>query len=167
MVCATNEGVKPTELATERLFLRRFRAADCVPFARLNADPEVMRFFTPCVEITWRLAREAWGRGYASEGAREALRHAFQVLKLAEIVSFTVPAKQPSLRVMERLGMRREPAEDFDHPRVPEGHPLRRHVLYRLPRAAWAGCEKRVSEIETSGLDRLPDSTNFLPTSRD
>lgn len=88
--------------------------------------------FTPCVEIAWRLAAEYWGQGYATEGARAAVWHAFEELGLKELVSFTVPANVRSRRVMEKLGMTRSAAEDFDHPDIPEGHPLRRHVLYRL-----------------------------------
>ncbi|HEY1986037.1 MAG TPA: GNAT family N-acetyltransferase [Terracidiphilus sp.] len=90
--------------------------------------------FTPCVEIGWRLDASHWGQGLATEGARAVVRHGFEVLRLAEIVSFTVPANVRSLRVMEKLGMRRDPLEDFDHPMLPEAHPLRRHVLYRLQR---------------------------------
>jgi ribosomal-protein-alanine N-acetyltransferase len=88
--------------------------------------------FTPAVEIGWRLAAAHWGHGYATEGARAALRHAFGPLGLREVISMTVQANERSWRVMERLGMTRTPADDFDHPRLPEGHPLRRHVLYRL-----------------------------------
>jgi len=173
------------ELRTERLLLRRWRAADREPFAALNADPRVMEHFpallsreqsderverieahfqqhgycqwaveipgvtpfagfiglsvpqfeahfTPCVEIGWRLAADCWGRGYATEGARAALPFGFEELALAEIVSFTVPANVRSRRVMEKLGMTHDPADDFDHPLLPAGHPLRRHVLYRL-----------------------------------
>ena len=87
--------------------------------------------FTPAVEIAWRLARAYWGRGYASEAARAALNHGFGELGLEQIVAVTVPANRRSRRVMERLGMARDPADDFDHPNVPEG-PLRRHVLYRM-----------------------------------
>lgn len=94
--------------------------------------PSFQAHFMPGVEIGWRLARGCWRRGYATEGARAALDFGFGTLKLAEIVSFTVVANQPSRRVMERLGMRHDPAGDFDHPNVPEGHPMRRHVLYRL-----------------------------------
>ena len=90
--------------------------------------------FTPCVEIGWRLAAEYWGRGYATEGARTVLAFGFEQLRLAEIVSFTVPGNLRSRRVMEQLGMTRNPADDFDHPALPAGHPLRRHVLYRLAR---------------------------------
>ena len=88
--------------------------------------------FTPAVEVGWRLALEAWGRGYATEGARAALEYGFGALGLREIVSMTVPSNARSWRVMERLGMKRAHGEDFDHPRLPEGHPLRRHILYRV-----------------------------------
>ncbi|MCA9661079.1 MAG: GNAT family N-acetyltransferase [Myxococcales bacterium] len=97
--------------------------------------------FTPCVEIGWRLARAHWGRGYATEGARAALAYGFGALALAEIVSFTTPRNLRSIAVMERLGMVRDPAEDFDHPRLPAAHPLARHVLYRLSRARWAATQ--------------------------
>jgi RimJ/RimL family protein N-acetyltransferase len=98
------------------------------------AVPNFETAFTPCVEIGWRLAVEHWGHGYATEGAQALMHHAFATLMLSEVVSFTVPANLRSRRVMEKLGMTRNPAEDFDHPRIPEGHPLRRHVLYRLSR---------------------------------
>jgi ribosomal-protein-alanine N-acetyltransferase len=90
--------------------------------------------FTPAVEIGWRLARAYWGRGYAFEAAKAALDDGFGRLGLAEIVAYTVPANRRSWRLMERLGMHRDPSEDFDHPACPTGHPLRRHVLYRLRR---------------------------------
>ena len=175
----------PPELRTERLLLRRWRAEDRGPFARLNADPRVAEFlpgslsreesgavadrieshfqkhrfglwaveipavaplvgfiglavprfeahFTPCVEIGWRLDADHWGRGYATEGARAALEFGFHSLQLEEIVSFTVPMNLRSRRVMEKIGMTHSPEEDFDHPLLPEGHPLRRHVLYRI-----------------------------------
>ena len=178
------EGPGPT-LRTERLALRRWTEADRAPFARMNADPEVMRFFvrplepaesdtfvdriearfeingfglwaverredsvflgftglaaqtfeapfTPCVEVGWRLAREAWGHGYATEAARAARAFGFGTAGLEEIVSFTTPLNVPSIRVMERLDMHRDPADDFDYPSIAGGHPLRRHVLYRL-----------------------------------
>ena len=176
-----------TTLRTPRLVLRHWRDSDREPFAALNADPEVRRFFpstldraasdaeadrhaervdrrgwglwavevvggppfigfvglnealfeapfNPSVEIGWRLARDAWGRGYAPEGAAVVVDHAFDVLGLDEIVSFTAVPNAPSRRVMEKIGMTHDPADDFDHPNVPEGHPLRRHVLYRLLR---------------------------------
>jgi RimJ/RimL family protein N-acetyltransferase len=88
--------------------------------------------FTPCVEIGWRLAAPHWGYGYATEGARAALAFAFETLGLAEIVSFTAAVNLRSRRVMEKLGMTHDPSDDFDHPLLPEGHWLRRHVLYRI-----------------------------------
>ncbi len=177
------------EIATQRLWLRRWRQEDRAPFAAMNADPAVMehfpsclsraesdaladriqdhfstrgygpwavevpqraRFigfiglfvpefeapFTPCVEIGWRLARSWWGQGLATEGAQAALAYGFEQLGLAEIVSFTVPRNSRSRAVMEKLGM--QYSEDFDHPRMDRQHPLCRHVLYRLARAAWA-----------------------------
>ncbi len=175
------------ELRTERLALRQWRPADRAPFAALNADPEVMRYFPailtreasdalvdlveehieregwglwalevrvtgvfagftglarprfdahfmPAVEVGWRLARAAWGHGYATEAARAAVAFGFDALELSEIVSFTAAGNRRSRAVMERLGMTHDPADDFDHPALPEGHPLRRHVLYRLTR---------------------------------
>ena len=88
--------------------------------------------FTPCVEIGWRLAFDHWRQGYATEAARLALAHGFGPLALPAVVSFTAVANRRSRAVMERLGMTRDPAEDFDMPTLPAGHPLRRHVLYRL-----------------------------------
>jgi RimJ/RimL family protein N-acetyltransferase len=102
------------------------------------ARPSFEEHFTPAVEVGWRLARGHWGRGYATEAARAAVAFGFEELALDEIVSFTSPFNEPSWRVMERLGMTHDPADDFEHPRVPAGHPLRAHVLYRLPRTAWA-----------------------------
>lgn len=109
-----------------------------VPFAGFVglSVPRFAAHFTPCVEVGWRLAAEHWGRGYAPEAARAALAHGFGALELREIVSFTAPANANSRRVMAKLGMRRDPADDFDHPSLPAGHPLRRHVLYRLARPA-------------------------------
>jgi len=98
------------------------------------ALPGFTAHFTPCVEIGWRLAREYWGRGYATEAARAAVEDGFGRLALPEIVSFTVPHNQRSRAVMERIGMIRDPMDDFDHPSLAEGNPLRRHVLYRLSR---------------------------------
>ena len=101
--------------------------------------------FTPAVEIGWRIAPEYWGQGYATEAARLALEDGFGRLGLKEIVAFTVPANRRSWRVMERLGMGRVERDDFDHPRVPDGHVLKRHVLYRLRREVWS-----------ARLDRMP-----------
>ena len=111
--------------------------ADFIGFVGLNI-PKFEAHFTPCVEIGWRLAYEHWGRGYATEAARAALDFAFDRLQFDEIVSYTVPANDRSRRVMERLGMTRLPAEDFGHPNLAEGDPLRRHVLYRMSRSTRA-----------------------------
>jgi RimJ/RimL family protein N-acetyltransferase len=177
-----------TQLRTDRLLLRRWGADDRAPFAAVNADAEVMRWFpatlsrresdeladrieaaferdgwglwaleqratgrflgftglarpgfdahfTPAVEIGWRLARDAWGRGYATEAARAAAAFAFDALELDALVSFTTEGNARSRAVMRRLGMRHDPAEDFDHPGLPAGHALCRHVLYRLSAA--------------------------------
>lgn len=94
--------------------------------------PAFEAHFTPCVEIGWRLAAEHWGQGLATEGAREVVRYAFEDLELRELVAFTVPANVRSQRVMEKLGMTHDPRDDFDHPGQPEGHALRRHLLYRI-----------------------------------
>ena len=178
-------------IETDRLVLRRWREEDREPFAALNADPEVMRYFvrpltreesdrlvdriearfeadgigqwaverredgrflgftglapasfeasfTPTIEVGWRFARSAWGHGYATEAGRAALHYGFQVRGLEAILSWTSVLNLPSIAVMERLGMHHDPADDFDHPLVPEGHPLRRHALYRLDREDWA-----------------------------
>jgi RimJ/RimL family protein N-acetyltransferase len=98
--------------------------------------------FTPAVEVGWRLAREHWGKGYATEAARAALMHGFDELALTEIVSFTTVANDRSRRVMERLGLTRNPADDFQHPRLAPDDPTRPHVLYRISRAAWDGTER-------------------------
>ena len=101
------------------------------------AVPKFFAAFTPCVEIDWRLSADHWGKGLATEGAREIVRFAFTTLGLDSLVSFTVPGNQRSRRVMEKIGMMHNPAEDFDHPVLSPGHPLRRHVLYRRSRADW------------------------------
>jgi RimJ/RimL family protein N-acetyltransferase len=97
--------------------------------------PRFEAHFTPCVEVGWRLAAEYWNRGYATEGARAALEFGFASLQLQEIVSTTAVGNLRSRRVMEKIGMACSPNDDFDHPLVVEGHPLRRHVLYRLRRS--------------------------------
>ena len=182
---------RPPRLSTARLLLRRWADADRGPFAALNADPEVMRYFrgpldraasdafidriessfdelgyglwavelrssgefigftglarqtfaahfTPAVEVGWRLARSAWGHGYASEAARRAIANGFDDFGLAEIVSFTYVNNVRSRAVMERIGMTRDPADDFEHPRLPADSRLRPHVLYRLRRGGGA-----------------------------
>jgi len=90
--------------------------------------------FMDAVEIGWRLIPAWWNRGLATEGARAVLRHAFADLGLEEVVAFTVPANEPSRRVMEKIGMTHDASRDFDHPRISEDHPLRRHLLYRIGR---------------------------------
>ena len=93
--------------------------------------------FMPAVGIGWRLARTAWGSGYATEGARAAVAHAFGPLGMTSLVSFTAEWNRPSRRVMEKLGMTCDPRDNFLDPRVPAGHKLAPHVLYRLDRERW------------------------------
>jgi RimJ/RimL family protein N-acetyltransferase len=103
------------------------------------AVPTFTAHFTPCMEVLWRLKRVAWGHGYASEAASASLSFAFEQLAAPQVVAFTVPANLRSRRVMQRLGMRHDAGGDFAHPRLAPGHPLRRHVLYRLSADAWCG----------------------------
>jgi 3-dehydroquinate dehydratase/shikimate dehydrogenase len=91
----------------------------------------------PAVEIGWRLAFDHWGKGYATEGALAALKFGYETLNLEEILSFTTEKNQRSRHVMEKIGMDHYPEHDFDHPKILEGHPLRRHVLYRLAKSKW------------------------------
>jgi RimJ/RimL family protein N-acetyltransferase len=105
--------------------------ASCIGFVGLSpVDLNVP--FAPAVEIGWRLAHRFWGRGLATEAASRALAFGFERCDLAEIVSFTAECNTRSRRVMERLGMHRDPREDFEHPLLAPGDPLRCHVLYRL-----------------------------------
>lgn len=182
----TDKETSPRTPHAERVVLRAWREEDLVPFAALNADPEVMRWlggpqprersdeladrirremdvfglwaaevpgvspfigfvglqvpafdadFTPCVEVGWRLARAYWGFGYASEAATASLSYAFDLVGLDEVVSFTVLKNVRSRRVMERIGMKE--SGEFDHPSLPQGHKLERHVLYRIDRDDW------------------------------
>ena len=124
-------GVYALELRSEREF---------VGYTGL-AVPGFDAHFTPCVEIGWRLAAEHWGRGLATEAAKAVVRIAFESLALDSLVSFTVPANTRSRRVMEKIGMTHDPSDDFEHPGLPQGHPLRRHVLYRLRRAESANTQ--------------------------
>jgi RimJ/RimL family protein N-acetyltransferase len=94
--------------------------------------PSFKASFTPCVELAWRQAREFWGQGYVSEAARECARYAFDGIGEARIYAFTTPENARSRAVMERIGMAYVPNGDFDHPNLPEGHRLRRHVLYHM-----------------------------------
>ena len=191
------------ELTTRRLMLRHWCEEDLAPFAALNGDPEVRRYFpdpltraqsdefarfvqgllsvhgwglwavevrggapfigfvglnrprfdahfTPAIEVGWRLDRTYWGHGYATEAAAAALTFAFGELKCPEVVSFTSLVNRRSLRVMRRLGMSHDPADDFDHPAVPAG-PLRRHALYRMRAEQWS--ERRESAPASPGTD--------------
>lgn len=185
-------------IETERLILRSWRESDLVPFAALNADPQVMEFFPgplseaesdalarrvggrieaegfgffavevkggpdfigmvgpsvpgygaelpcgPCTEVGWRLSRAAWGKGYASEAATASLAFAFDVLDRDEVVAFTAVQNERSQAVMRRIGMTRDETCDFDHPLLPEGHRLLRHVLYRISRDRWKAIRSR------------------------
>ena len=105
--------------------------ADLVGYTGLMI-PDFDAPFMPCVEIGWRLAKQYWGNGYAPEAAAEALRCAFGPIGLSEVVSMTSTTNAASQRVMQKIGMSRDPQDDFDHPKLPDGHRLRRHVLYRI-----------------------------------
>jgi len=102
-----------------------------VGFAGLN-EVGFTAQFTPAIEVGWRLARTAWGHGYATEAARAALAYGFDNAVLSEVVSFTAVTNLRSQAVMRRLGMTHDPADDFDHPQLPARHRLSRHVLYRI-----------------------------------
>ena len=185
----------PIEFHTKRLLLRMWKNSDGDPYAALNADPAVMRFFPglqtreasdrdierwdaelndrgwsnwavetraadqfigfiglsvprralpfmPCVELGYRLAQEHWGKGYATEGAKAAVRVGFEQLGLAEIVSFTAIINLPSRAVMERVGMTNA-NEDFDYPNpaLAQDNKLKRHCLYRITREQWLRME--------------------------
>lgn len=186
--CGARSGVDPSRGSSvtpgqmHSPTLRPWRDSDFEPFAEMNADPEVMRFFlarltrsealemfrrvrsqidqhgwgvwavevngalagmvglntprwplpfSPCTEVLWRLRREFWGQGIAHSAASQAIEYGFSQAGLTEIVAFTTPPNLRSIRLMERLGFDRDHAGDFDHPAVPAGHPLRRHILYR------------------------------------
>ena len=132
---------------SDALFVRAERHFECHGFGPFAVElPDELTFggfiglsmpafdapFMPAVEVGWRLAFDCWGRGLATEGARAVVRYGFKELGLDSVVSFTVPGNLRSRRVMEKIGMTHDPRDDFDHPLLPEGHPLRRHVLYRL-----------------------------------
>ncbi len=106
------------------------RGPEFIGFVGLN-EVGFEAHFTPAVEVGWRLHKDHWGNGYATEAARTAVNFAFNELELREIVAMTATRNERSRRVMERLGMGRDPGDDFEHPEIPDG-PLRRHVLYRL-----------------------------------
>ncbi len=177
-------------IETDRLILRPFVPEDTEPFARMNADPEVTRYFpapltaeqtdemlarfaekrarvgyafsavelketgaligmaglslfeadtaiAPIPEIGWRLTPRAWGKGYASEAALAWLAQAFGPLNLPKVIAYTAPANTPSAKVMERIGMTRRVDLDFDHPKIAQGHPLRRCIVYAISRDEW------------------------------
>jgi ribosomal-protein-alanine N-acetyltransferase len=115
-------GVFATELT---------RTGTFIGYIGLNIPPFEAPFM-PAVEIGWRLSSDHWNQGLATEGARAVVRYAFETLKLPGLISFTVPVNLRSRRVMEKLGMVHHPSGDFDHPNLPDGHSLRRHVLYRI-----------------------------------
>jgi len=104
--------------------------------------------FCPAVEIGWRLAHEHWGQGFAREAAEASLACGFERLQLREVVAYTAAINEPSLGVMQALGMRHEPADDFDHPMIPEGHPLRPHSLYRITRDDWVALRRNALPVE-------------------
>jgi len=104
---------------------------DFIGFIGLSA-PSFNAHFTPAVEVGWRLAYDYWGRGYATEGAKAAIKYGFEKLGLEEIVSFTAEQNHRSISVMKRIGMHHDPSDDFDHPNLPKGNRLCRHVLYRI-----------------------------------
>ena len=187
MIISYDSSDMPDVYKTKRLVIRSWCDADLPYFAKINADPEVMRYvgeplvqdmsdafagrirkhfddhgfglwaierrdepgfigfvglmhvsfeapFTPAIEIGWRLAGDQWGKGYATEAANEVLRIGFEQLALSEIVAFTYEKNLASRRVMEKIAMKRDPEDDFAHPKLPEGYPLRPHVLYRIRR---------------------------------
>lgn len=119
-------AVEPLDAADER----------CVGYVGLAA-PTFEAAFTPCVEVGWRLAPAVWGRGFATEAARAVLDEGFAHHGLDEVVSFTAEGNDRSRAVMARLGMHHDPADDFDHPALAVGHPLRRHVRYRIRAEEW------------------------------
>ncbi|MBA3448706.1 MAG: GNAT family N-acetyltransferase [Pseudaminobacter sp.] len=117
----------------------------CIGFVGLHAAEIDTIAPAGALEIGWRLAPEFWGRGYVTEAATALLDFAFGQLGRDEIISFAAWNNDRSTAVMERLGLRRDPARDFDHPGVPDTHPhLKRHVLYRLRREEWRGQKRAV-----------------------
>lgn len=119
--------------------LERKDTGECIGFCAIaSAEMEGAGFPADMVEIGWRLHHPFWGKGYVTEAARAWLGKGFEELGLEEIVSFAVHDNHASTAVMERIGMRRDPSRDFDHPRIPDTHPhLKRHVFYALTREEW------------------------------
>jgi RimJ/RimL family protein N-acetyltransferase len=119
------------------LYAAELRRSGFIGFIGIHA-PKFEAAFTPCVEIGWRLAADVWGQGLATEGGLAVVRHSFEVLGLEELVSYTAVVNVRAQHLIGKMGMRCDREEDFDHPRVPAGHRLRRHVLYRLKRRVWS-----------------------------
>lgn len=116
---------------------------NCIGFVGLSHTEDTPFMPQGGIEIGWRLAPEFWGQGYVAEAARAWLEHGFKTMKLAEIVSFAVTSNHRSTAVMQRIGMRADPARDFDHPRVPDSHPqLKRHSFYCITAGEWAEQKK-------------------------
>jgi RimJ/RimL family protein N-acetyltransferase len=121
----------------------------------------------PAVAIGWQLTPDAWGHGYATEGATASLDFAFDVLRLPEVVADTTSINERSRAVMGRLGMTHDPADDFDGPWYPPGHPQRRFVLYRMSEHDWRNARHRQTRSARLGergpalVTREP-STHFL-----
>jgi RimJ/RimL family protein N-acetyltransferase/8-oxo-dGTP pyrophosphatase MutT (NUDIX family) len=126
------------------------------------SHPHYAAHFTPCIEISWRIAHQQQGRGYATEAARAALAFGFTQLKLDEIVAVTVPANEPSWLLMERLGMKRNLEDDFNHPLLPPDHPLSRRVLYRLKQTDWEARAITPSTTNTPQFGRKLDGRSYL-----
>lgn len=136
--------------------------AQFIGFTGLSV-PRFQAHFTPAVEIGWRLARPFWGNGYASEAASRVLAFAFRDLGLAELVSFTSTTNVRSQAVMKRIGMTHDPADDFDHPLLEEGHPLRRHVLWRITAGRWLARQTGVAgELDDSPEQAVAASHRVL-----
>lgn len=203
-------------IETSRLILRQWRESDREPYRRLNADPQVMRYFpsrltseqsdsqldvlrqlinlngwgfwaleikqtqefigfvglhqqaedsgipnAPLVEIGWRLDVHHWGKGYAPEAACAALDYAFRQLNLEQVYSFTALTNVPSQRVMEKIGMLNT-GQDFDHPKLPTGHELKRHCLYRMTREQWRLTDSIVTSTVGDGLTDLGQSATMF-----
>lgn len=114
------------------------------------ATPRFEAHFTPAIEIGWRLTRSAWGQGLATEAAHAVLDHAFGPLGLGALVSFTTVGNLRSRSVMERIGMTRDPADDFMHPSLPSDHPLAPHVLCRINRERWREARRQASDVPST-----------------
>lgn len=130
------KGIDETDFGFTALEL--VATGECIGFAGLHADDVAPSRPAGTIEIGWRLAREFWGKGYATEAAIALLEHGFETMHLDEIVSYAVWNNEASLAVMRRIGMTAEPSGDFDHPRAPDTHlQLKRHAFYRLGRDDW------------------------------